>query len=137
MTSHLLSRRFLRNDFQLKMDSIKLDASETPSSQPDDYWEEQLLKSIEKALDVYGPTIKVVLYHVLETQYHLKRGDIPTHVEMFVKALNSFFGVGASRVEISIFRELNGEATVNVGINEKDFVEVLKEARHNLQRKFP
>jgi len=119
------------------MDSIKLDASETPSSQPDDYWEEQLLKSIEKALDVYGPTIKVVLYHVLETQYHLKRGDIPTHVEMFVKALNSFFGVGAGRVEISIFRELNSEATVNVGINEKDFVEVLKEARHNLQRKFP
>lgn len=64
--------------------------------------EEDLLQSIDAGLDVFGKSVKSVIYWRFSKIYQSGREDIPRKPELFTESLRSFFGERAFSVEASI-----------------------------------
>jgi hypothetical protein len=79
--------------------SVAVYDSETP---------EKVLKCIDSGLDVFGPTVKNVIYYRLKTLHNLDRTDILKKPEVFSECLRSFFGERAFHVEQSIVASILG-----------------------------
>jgi len=70
------------------------------------YSEEKILESIDKGLDVFGTSVKSVVYYRFKTISNLEREDIARKPEQFSECLRSFFGQRAFNVEAAIVESL-------------------------------
>ena len=82
-------------------------------------------------LDTYGGTVKIVVYHALETEYQLPRNSIPETPETFVVGLEKFFGMGSNLVEKTILRQMETFSGLS-NLEQYDVVTALKKVRHHL-----
>jgi hypothetical protein len=73
-----------------------------------EYTEEKILDCIDAGIDVFGNTVKNVIYWRLKTLSGLDRKDIVKKPEMFCECLRSFFGERAFNVEASIVASILG-----------------------------
>jgi hypothetical protein len=64
--------------------------------------EETILQSIDAGLDVFGTTVKNVVYFRLKTLNNLERKEILAKPEVFRESLRCFFGERAFNVEAAI-----------------------------------
>jgi hypothetical protein len=70
--------------------------------------EETILHCIDSGLDVFGNTVKNVIYWRLKTIYNLERKDILHKPEIFNESLRAFFGERAYFVEQAIVASILG-----------------------------
>jgi hypothetical protein len=64
--------------------------------------EEEILKQIDEGLDIFGKSVKNVIYYRLKTLNGLDRKDIVRKPELFTECLRSFFGERSFSVEAAI-----------------------------------
>ena len=62
----------------------------------------RLLASLDRALDVYGKSMKQVIYSNLETMFGVKRESIIDNPGKFVETLDKIFGSGSGAVKKTI-----------------------------------
>ena len=74
----------------------------------DFYSEEQILECIDEGLDVFGKTVKNVIYYRLKTLNNLDRKDIIKKPDVFAECLRTFFGERAFNVEAAIVASILG-----------------------------
>lgn len=72
------------------------------------YSEETILQCIDSGLDVFGSTVKNVIYWRFTTQYNLERKDILSKPQVFAECLRNFFGERAFKVEQAIVASILG-----------------------------
>jgi hypothetical protein len=70
--------------------------------------EENILECIDTGLDVFGKSVKDVIYWRLKTLQNLDRRDFVRKPEIFAEGLRSFFGERAFHVEASIVASILG-----------------------------
>ena len=70
------------------------------------YDKEKVLQSIDSGMDVFGTTVKTVVYFRMKSLYHLERGDILQNPEAFAECIENFFGAKAVHVEKAIVSSL-------------------------------
>jgi len=69
-------------------------------------FEELLLEAIDEGLSPLGESVKQVVYSSLETNFKIKKHDIPYKIEEFTDAIDRIFGDGAKILEIKIMKDL-------------------------------
>ena len=67
------------------------------------------MQCIDSGLDVFGTTVKTVIYYRFETVFNLKRTDIVRKPEAFSECLRGFFGERAFHVESAIVAAIIGK----------------------------
>jgi len=68
----------------------------------DSFSQEDILKCVDSGIDVFGSSVKNVIYFRFETIFNLKRADIVRKPEVFSECLRSFFGERGFHVESAI-----------------------------------
>ncbi len=97
------------------------------------YYETQVLGAIEKALDNYGLTMKMVVFYQLEKEYEIKRDQIHTNMTSFVKMIDALVGFGAQNIHLAILRELGASTGIH-DLDKYDLVSAMLEFHHAIQR---
>ena len=64
------------------------------------------LQYLDNALDVYGSSVKQVVYWKFEKTHHLSKKDVYAHPEKFVETIRTIFGTGMSSIEKDMIRKL-------------------------------
>ena len=59
---------------------------------------QKILACIDKALDVFGTSVKAVIYWGLEHKYHTKKTEVATNPELFCNHIKDIFGTGSDIV---------------------------------------
>src|ERR1700731_230880 len=72
------------------------------------YSKEKILECIDAGIDVFGNSVKNVIYFRFKTLYNLDRKDIVRKPEVFSECLRSFFGERAFNVEAAIVASILG-----------------------------
>ena len=75
----------------------------------DSHSHEDILQCVDAGIDVFGTTVKNVIYYRFETVFNLKRTDIVRKPEAFSECLRSFFGERAFHVEAAIVAAIIGK----------------------------
>jgi hypothetical protein len=97
------------------------------------YDEETILHCVDTGIDVFGGTVKQVIYYRLKTINNLDRKDVIRKPEIFVECLRSFFGDRAFLVEQAIVASIMGTFHLN-DVNLSDSaVRAIVEARKLVQ----
>ena len=65
-----------------------------------------VLNYLDGALDVYGLSVKQVVYWKFEKTHHISRTEISSHPEKFVETIRAIFGTGTSSIEKDMAREI-------------------------------
>jgi hypothetical protein len=73
-----------------------------------EYSNDKILDCVDAGLDVFGKTVKNVIYYRFKTMFELERGDIVRKPEKFAECLRDFFGTSAFNVESSIVGSILG-----------------------------
>jgi len=95
-------------------------------------FESEIVKCVDRGLDAIGQNVKQVIYWHLENRLNIKRSEIASKPEAFIKALESMFGEGARHLEKAIIREIS--MTFDVPIPSDSLAEVIRAARHIFKR---
>jgi hypothetical protein len=96
--------------------------------------EEKILQCIDSGLDVFGTTVKHVIYWRFQTVYNQERKDIPRKPELFSECIRSFFGERAFHVEASIVAVLTDRLHLG-GVKMSDsLTRAIVEARNQIRR---
>jgi len=66
---------------------------------PQDNFRKILLEAVEEGLSSLGDSPKEAIFFHLEDSFKIRRGNIPTNLTEFAKALEKIFGPGASYLE--------------------------------------
>ena len=69
-------------------------------------FEKKLLDAIDEGFSWLGESEKQTIYFHLETEYKIRKQDIPHRIEDFTEALENVFGLGAKLLEIKIMENL-------------------------------
>jgi hypothetical protein len=69
-------------------------------------FEKKLLDAIDEGFSWLGESEKQTIYFHLETEYKIRKQDIPPRIEDFTEALENVFGLGAKLLEIKIMENL-------------------------------
>ena len=69
-------------------------------------FQEILIETIDQVLTNRGWLTKNAVYRFLETNYNLRKKDIPHNIGEFVKALEEMFGAGALLIEIEVMKNM-------------------------------
>ena len=64
--------------------------------------EDRILECIDEGIDVFGKSVKDVIYWRLQTIHNLERKNIPRKPDLFSESLRTFFGERSLSVEQSI-----------------------------------
>ena len=83
------------------------------------YDEEKILECIDAGIDVFGSTVKQVIYFRLKTLNSQDRKDIIKKPEIFSECLRGFFGERAFLVEHAIVASILGTFHLS-GVNLSD-----------------
>ncbi len=70
--------------------------------------EEKILACVDEGIDVFGKTVKNVIYFRLKTLHNLDRKDIVRKPEIFSECLGGFFGERSFFVEQAIVASILG-----------------------------
>lgn len=70
--------------------------------------EDRILACVDSGLDVFGSSVKNVIYWRLKTLSNLDRKDIVRKPEAFTECLRTFFGERAFNVEAAIVASILG-----------------------------
>ncbi|MCL4517607.1 MAG: hypothetical protein M1587_00240 [Thaumarchaeota archaeon] len=79
----------------------------------DHYSEETILQCIDSGIDVFGSTVKTVIYWRFSTLHNLERKDILNKPQAFTECLRNFFGERAFNVEQAIVGAILGKFHLN------------------------
>jgi len=67
----------------------------------------KIIQCVDEGLQVFGKSVKEVIYFYLERNFQLKKTEIPEKPETFCKAIISLFGEdGAKLIEESILQKM-------------------------------
>jgi hypothetical protein len=72
------------------------------------YEEEKILECVDAGIDVFGSTVKQVIYYRLKTLNNLDRKEVVKKPEVFAECLRGFFGDRAFLVEQAIVASIQG-----------------------------
>jgi hypothetical protein len=75
----------------------------------DVYSQEDILLCVDAGIDVFGGTVKNVIYFRFRTLFNLERHDIVRKPDAFSECLRGFFGTRAFNVEASIVAAIIGK----------------------------
>ena len=65
-----------------------------------------LLEAVDEGLATLGESSRQAIYFHLERNFHIKKEEIPSKIEVFVAAIEKIFGLGANFIEILIMKKL-------------------------------
>jgi len=97
-----------------------------------------LLQTIDENMkQIFRETATSIIYQFLESNYSLKREEIPEKLETFTEGLHDFFRSGAQMIERSILKELHA----NLGLKYKsregyrfvDYIDDLENVYHAIK----
>jgi hypothetical protein len=71
-----------------------------------------LLEAIDETLSCLGESSKKAIYCRLETEFNIKKKEIPNMIDDFSRALESLFGLGAKILEIMFMKSLYSKVRV-------------------------
>lgn len=93
-------------------------------------FDDALLKAVDEGLMTLGETAKKIVYFHIQNKYFLKIEDIPKNPELFVLALKSLLGMGASFIETLILKKLCAKFGLEVeSLKSNQFLEAINEIR--------
>jgi len=95
--------------------------------------ESKLLDCIDKGLDVFGTTVKSVIYWRFKTIYNSERSEIPRKPDLFSESLRAFFGDRGYHVETAIVASLVDEFKLTEVTYSDSLVRAIHEARKQLR----
>ena len=90
---------------------------------------EAFLSSLDRALERFGTSVRVVVYYELSKSFAVAREDIPKKPQLFEATINKLFGAGAATVRLFILKELEASSGVD-GLCKQDFVTAMRTAYH-------
>ena len=70
-------------------------------------FERLLLDAVDEGLACFGESASRAIYYHLETDFKIKRHDIPCKIEEFADAIEKIFGTAAGLLEIEIMKKLH------------------------------
>ena len=94
---------------------------------------EAFLSCIDRALEVFGSSVKSVVYFRFQEEHGLKREDIGSKPELFVQTIDKFFGVGSHLVKSSIEKEIRS-ALASYDLGHSDTASILRKGYEHFQR---
>jgi hypothetical protein len=95
--------------------------------------ESKLLDCIDRGLDVFGTSVKNVIYFRFRTIYNSERSEIPRKPELFSESLRTFFGERGYHVESAIVASLVDEFHLTEVTYSDSLVRAIHEARKQLR----
>ena len=101
---------------QEKLDSCK--EEQTPAENfSQKKFNECLIQAVDGALTSLGEPVKNTIYFQLESNFNIKKNEIPDQIEKFTDIIHKIFGLGASRLEIKFMKNLHSKIKVSIEIN--------------------
>ncbi len=93
--------------------------------------QELFLESLDRALDTFGTSVRVVVYYELRKSHGVKREDVPQKLDLFVQTIEWIFGAGSGSGVIAraILRELEASSGIR-DLGKKDLLTALTTAYH-------
>jgi hypothetical protein len=82
---------------------------ETPPKKPDPLtkkFDAQLVQAIDQILSSLGEPVKNTFYQHLELNFNTPKHAIPENIDKFSYLLHKAFGLGASRIEVKVLKEI-------------------------------
>lgn len=96
--------------------------------------DERILECVDKGLDVFGTSVKTVIYWRFQSVYNRERKDIVRKPELFSECLRTFFGERAFHVESSIVSVIHDQLNLeNVKVSDS-LTRAIAEARNQIRR---
>ena len=81
----------------------------------------QLINAIEQTLANLGEPVKNTFFQQLQVEFNLPKKAIPNNVDLFLRFLHKAFGLGATRIEINIIKNLQQKLGLNLELNEYEW----------------
>ncbi|MEM3770153.1 MAG: hypothetical protein QXG76_03075 [Candidatus Bathyarchaeia archaeon] len=95
-----------------------------------------LAEAVDEGLLTLGENGREVIYFRLKHSYALKKEDIPSYPEIFVKCLRSIFGSGSEVIEKAVIKSLYSKLGMEFSAKKGfGFLEYLEEARRAFEEK--
>ncbi|MDG7000303.1 MAG: hypothetical protein JRN15_14465 [Nitrososphaerota archaeon] len=85
--------------------------------------------SLDRALERFGTSVRVIVYYELEKSFGISRVEIPKKPELFAATIEKLFGAGAATVRLFILKELESSYKIE-GLRAKDLVTAMRTAYH-------
>ena len=82
---------------------------------------EYLLEAIDEALISLGEAVKNTVYIQLENSFNMPKKEIPMQIDEFTDIIHKIFGLGASRLEIRIMKNLHSKIKVNIEMTQLEW----------------
>jgi len=95
--------------------------------------ESKLLDCIDRGLDVFGTSVKNVIYFRFKTIYNSERSEIPRKPELFSESLRVFFGERGHHVDMAIVASLVDTFKLTEVTYSDSLVRAINEARKRLR----
>lgn len=96
--------------------------------------DERILECVDRGLDVFGTSVKTVIYWRFQSIYNRERKDIVRRPELFSECLRTFFGERAFHVESSIVSVIQDKLNLeNVKVSDS-LTRAIAEARNESRR---
>ena len=90
----------------------------TQSNLAIEQFNEYVLEAVDETLASLGEPVKNTIYQHLETDFDISRDEIPQKICDFSDLLRKFFGVGASRLEAKLVKNLSTKIKNKAGLSE-------------------
>jgi hypothetical protein len=84
-------------------------------------FDEYLLEAIDEALTSLGEAVKNTVYIQLENSFNMPKKEIPMQIDEFTDIIHKIFGLGASRLEIRIMKNLHSKIKVNIEMTQLEW----------------
>jgi hypothetical protein len=94
--------------------------------------EEKILECIDEGLNIFGSSVKNVIYWRFRTIYNSEREDIIRKPELFRECLRTFFGERAFNVEASIVASICTNLRLSTVQMSDSVTRAINEARRTL-----
>ena len=89
----------------------------------DRMFDEYLFEAIDEVLSSLGEPVKNTLYFQLENSFNMPKNEIPKQIEEFTNIIHKIFGLGASRLEVKVMKNLNAKINAKSEVAECDWVQ--------------
>lgn len=86
-----------------------------------------VLSAVDRGLDVFGSSVRFVVYYELKKEHGIEPEEIPDKPELLVATIEKIFGQGAEKVSSAICKELQMITGIE-GLAQKDLLTALRSA---------
>ena len=96
-------------------------------------FQEILIETIDQVLTNRGWLTKNAVYRFLESNYSLRKEDIPHHIGEFAETLRQMFGAGALLIEIEVMKNMRQKIPslkLEAADADFDFEKYIESAKH-------